>query len=254
MQEISRTLKNEEIYLPLVFFVAMGFIVPNYDSIHYFFLLNTCKLTVAEYDMLSIVPYVGLVFGTIIYLKVLRKIEVRKLVLASLIIRFLVTLAQIANVMRLNLKIGFNDFYYNLTLMAINRASLDCLCILPVTVMLTYVLPKPIEASMFAFIQACLCFSSDWGSTLMGAIICHLYRVDQNDDGSNYTQVLVIKLPLVITMVLMINFITLNQNIASLAHRMNQRTYIDIYGNDDEGQSNPRDQSSKNFSDKRKNI
>ena len=207
--------------MPLMFFIAMGFIVPNYDSVHYFFLLNTCDLTVPEYDMLCVVPYVGLVFGTIFYLKVLRNIEVRKLVLASLILRLLVTLAQIANVQRLNIKIGFNDFYYNLVLMAINRASIDCLCILPVTVMLTYVLPKPIESSMYAFVSACLYFSSDWGSTLMGAIICHLYRVEVDDDGTNYTQVLVIKLPLVITMILMINFITLNQNIASLAHRMN---------------------------------
>ena len=207
--------------MPLMFFIAMGFIVPNYDSIHYFFLLNTCNLTVPQYDMLCVVPYVGLVFGTIFYLKVLRNIEVRKLVLASLILRLLVTLAQIANVMRLNTKIGFNDFYYNLVLMAINKASIDCLCILPVTVMLTYVLPKPIEASMYAFISACLYFSSDWGSTLTGAIICHLYRVEADDDGTNYTQVLVIKLPLVITMILMINFITLNHNIASLAHRMN---------------------------------
>lgn len=142
MEEISKTLKNEEIYLPLAFFIAMGFIVPNYDSVHYFFLLNTCKLTVSQYDILSIIPYVGLVFGTFLYLKFLRNVEVRKLVLGSLIIRFLVTVAQIVNVKRLNVNIGFDDFYYNLMLMAINRASLDCLCILPVTVMLTYVLPK----------------------------------------------------------------------------------------------------------------
>ena len=63
---------------------------------------------------------------------------------------------------------------------------------------------------MFAFVAACLYFSSDWGSEMMGSIFSHLYKVTASDDGSTYIQVLVIKIPLLMTMILMINFITLN--------------------------------------------
>ena len=93
LHQIAKALRNEEIHRPLIFFLALGFIVPNYDNIHYFFLLNTCGLTVSEYDMLCVVPYIGLIFGTVLYLKFLRRVEVRNLVLASLLFRMLITLA-----------------------------------------------------------------------------------------------------------------------------------------------------------------
>ena len=165
----------------------MGFVVPNFDNAHYFFLLNTCNLTVPEYDMLSIVPYVGLIVGTFLYLNVLRKIEVWKLILASLLLQMVITGLQITNVLRLNLKIGFNDFYYNLIIMALNKASMECLCVLPMTILLTYISPRNIEASMFSLVTACLYFSSDWGSNLIGGMLCHFYGVNSKDDGTRYS-------------------------------------------------------------------
>jgi hypothetical protein len=106
---INRALANEEIHRPLIFFVLMGLVIPTYDNIHYYFLLNTCGMTTSEYDLLSILNYVGIAFGTLLYLKVLRQVEVWKLIFASLVIRVVVTVATLMNVLRMNLKWGITD-------------------------------------------------------------------------------------------------------------------------------------------------
>ena len=88
---IYRALRNEEIHRPLIFFLMLGFVIPTFDNIHYYFLLNTCGMTLTEYDLLSILSYVGVAIGTLIYLKFLRNVEVWKLIFASLIIRMIIT-------------------------------------------------------------------------------------------------------------------------------------------------------------------
>ena len=46
MKLIYRALRNEEIHRPLVFFLMMGFVIPTYENVHYFFLLNTCGMSI----------------------------------------------------------------------------------------------------------------------------------------------------------------------------------------------------------------
>ena len=49
-------------------------------------------MTLTEYDLLSILSYVGVAIGTLVYLKFLRNVEVWKLIFASLIIRVIITI------------------------------------------------------------------------------------------------------------------------------------------------------------------
>jgi len=64
---------------------------------------------------------------------------------------------------------------------------------------------------------------------MTGSLISHLYGVTNEDLGEKYSQVLVAKIPMILTMLMMINFITLNQDIANLSYKMNQKLYIDIW-------------------------
>ena len=89
---IWKALQNVEIHRPLIFFMFMGFIVPNYDNVWYYFMLNTCNISIAEYSVLNILPYVGIVIGTIIYLKYLKNVEVWKLIVLSLVLRMIMTI------------------------------------------------------------------------------------------------------------------------------------------------------------------
>ena len=155
----------------------MGCFIPTFEDVHYYFLLNTCNLTVTQYDILCIFPFIGTALGTVAYLKFLRNVEVWKLIVFSLILRGVITMVQIANVERINLVYGVNDFYTTVFTMMIERASTLCLCTLPMTVMLTYVIPKNVEAAMFAMVTACLEFSTMWGSDMMGGLLCKLFNI-----------------------------------------------------------------------------
>lgn len=67
---------------------------------------------------------------------------------------------------------GISDLHLNAFLMLIGKATLICLQVLPMTVMLMYIVPKNIEASCFATITAILTFSTDWAGDVVGAFIC----------------------------------------------------------------------------------
>ena len=140
----------------MIFFVMMGLVIPTYDNIHYYFLLNTCGMSTSEYDLLFILNFLGIAIGTVVYLSFLRNVEVWKLIFISLIIRVLVTIATLVNVLRINIRWGISDLQYNLVVVFLNHANVVCFSILPMTVLLTYVIPRNIEASMFALLTASL--------------------------------------------------------------------------------------------------
>jgi len=94
------------------------------------------------------------------------------------------------------------------------------------TVLLAYVIPKRIEASMYSLITAILYFSTDWGSQMVGSFICYVYGVDSSDTGEKYSEILVAKIPLLMVMILLTSFLSLNEDIANLAKRMRRNHYI----------------------------
>ena len=79
---------------------------------------------------------------------------------------------------------------------------------------------------------------------MTGSLISHLYGVNNEELGEKYSQVLVAKIPLILTMLMMINFITLNQDIADLSYKMNQKMYINIW-NSKEGNSDDEEEQNK---------
>lgn len=46
-------LKNKEIYRSLLFFIITGFILPNFEDVQYYFLLNDCNISQDDYDQLN---------------------------------------------------------------------------------------------------------------------------------------------------------------------------------------------------------
>lgn len=61
---------------------------------------------------------------------------------------------------------------------------------------------------------------------MVAALICYVYGVDKNDAGGKYSELLVVKIPLLLIMVLFIHFLSLNEDIANLAKRMRRNEYM----------------------------
>lgn len=86
---IGNTLRHKKILNALTFFFITGMMLPQFEDIQFYFLLNKCGISQAEYDMMNIFQSVGILSGIIIYMAVLTKVEVWKLVFSSLIFQFL---------------------------------------------------------------------------------------------------------------------------------------------------------------------
>jgi len=161
---IYDSIQNKEIYMPLIFFIVTGFMVPNYDDVTYYFLLNFCQISHQQYTYLAMNQSLGVIIGLIVYVKYLKNVEVWKLILASLCFNFLVNTIQYLNFLRINVNyFGIGDLPVNAFIMLVGSGTQTSLSVVPMTVMMMNVIPANIEASMFAFITAILTFSTDWG-------------------------------------------------------------------------------------------
>jgi hypothetical protein len=94
------------------------------------------------------------------------------------------SLATLANVYRVNLRWGISDFELNLAVMFLNKAVLTSLCILPITIAMMQVIPKNIEASMFAVVSATINFSMEWGGDISGAFVSHQYGITTHNKSN----------------------------------------------------------------------
>jgi len=74
-------MSQSEVYLPLIYFALQGIFLPNFDDLHYIFLLEQCGMQKYLYDMLNVLTYVGIIFLTVIYNRYLTNVEVRTLIL-----------------------------------------------------------------------------------------------------------------------------------------------------------------------------
>lgn len=125
-------LKYRQIYGPLLYLLAYALLLPTFDNVHYFFLLTTCKLSLAHYDILCILPYLGTACGTIYFLRYMRNIPMKQVVGRALWFQVVYTLLQIFNVKRWNTVWMLSDFWFNIPLFFFSKIIQVSLATLPV--------------------------------------------------------------------------------------------------------------------------
>lgn len=220
---IADAIKNKEIYMPLIFFVATGFMVPNYDDVTYFFLLNFCRISHEQFTYLAMNQSLGIIIGLIVYVKYLKNVEVWKLILASLCFNFLVNTIQYCNFLRINVTyFDIGDIPVNAFIMLLGKGTQTSLSVVPMTVMMMNVIPANIEASMFAFITAILTFSTDWGGQFVGGVVCSMLGVTGEGIGfNNFGKALILKNVLLVLSIGLVKIIPTNKEIKDLGEKLN---------------------------------
>jgi hypothetical protein len=218
---IWNNLQNRELYCPLLFFVITGLVVPNLEDVLYYFLLDTCKLSKEQYDILNMMQSVGIVLGTAMFIAFFKETEVWKLITFSFIAQIIEAILQYANVQRWNLAWNIPDFHFNIGLFMVGRATMISFSVLPMTVMLMNTVPKNIEASMFAVITAAITFSTDWAGDLVGAVYCDFFGIT-NKDLSKFGHIIRLKIFVVIACIFLISkLLPSNEEIKALGRRLN---------------------------------
>jgi hypothetical protein len=69
---ITNALKKEEIKNALLFFVITGLMVPSYEDITYYFLIDICHITQDQYDILNMYQSFGIILGIVIFFSFLK--------------------------------------------------------------------------------------------------------------------------------------------------------------------------------------
>ena len=120
--------------------------------------------------------------GVVAYINFFKKTEVWKLVLASLVFQFFESALLYCNIKRYNVVYwGISDLPLNMFSNLIGKATLICLGILPMTIMLMQVVPKNIEASCFAVITGILTLSTECSADIVGALFCDAFGITVKD-------------------------------------------------------------------------
>jgi MFS family permease len=76
---IADAAKNPMIYKTLVYFVLCGTMIPSFNDVGYFFTLNVLKFSKFTYSMLTLLSFVSLFCGTMVYNKYFKDFEIRTL-------------------------------------------------------------------------------------------------------------------------------------------------------------------------------
>ena len=111
------------------------------------------------------------------------------------------------NVRRWNIDyLGIPDFPYNIFLHMIGKATLLALMVVPMTCLLMKVIPKNIEASMFALVTGILKFSTDWAGDMIGGIYCNIFGVT-TDNLSEFHWVIITKICTIVLGLILTQFL-----------------------------------------------
>ena len=99
---------------------------------------------------------------------------------------------------------------------------------LPVMIMMTFVLPKNLEMASFQFYESILTLYMVWGQNLVGAMLAGLWGNSIRDEDFTYTysELLTIRVPLVLTIILVVNLIPFNKRFRFLQYRLTHKSMI----------------------------
>jgi hypothetical protein len=199
---ICNVLRYKEFNLPLVVFLIVGVALPNFDDLHYVFLTEKAGMEKSTYDFLNTLTYVGIIFFTFLYLKLLKDCQVWILVEVSFSLFLLMTSLMLANATRKNIEWGISDEVINGVIFFLGTNSISVLAILPIYVVLTYLVPNNVEASTMALISATFIWAFEVGAKISSSIYCVIFDVD-DDHMDNYPHILFAKIPAIIIMMIL---------------------------------------------------
>jgi hypothetical protein len=171
-REIREAMKIPMIYRTIGFFVMSAAVVPSYGEIQYFFNLNVVKFSKFTVSMLTIVSYVAILVGVIIFGRYFKQREMRQLLTWSLLIQAMGTFATLIFVLRLNVNyLGINDTLFIIFINAFTETTHFAFGQLPTLILIAKITPSHVEATVFAVLTGTFNLCNNFISPNVGVFI-----------------------------------------------------------------------------------
>lgn len=155
---LSTMLQKPAVYRPLLWFLSSYAVIPLLGSTMFFYQTQYLGLDSSVIGLVKVVGQTGLVAGTMLYNKKLKKVPLRKLFGGIQILLSLCMLSDIVLVNRLNVAMGIPDEVFVFGASAFVEAIAQ-FKILPFMVLLAQLCPAGSEGSLLAFFMSAQCLA-----------------------------------------------------------------------------------------------
>lgn len=136
----------------ILYLVASGFLVPSFGTFGYYFMMNTVGVSKFAYAMLTVLGYGCLLAGTQLFNKVFKDKEYRYLIIMDAILTIILSPLTYIFILRLNIEWGIPDMFMIIFTDTVSEILSMCFIFLPMSVIMTKICPKHIEATSFALL------------------------------------------------------------------------------------------------------
>ena len=154
IRDMQEALRIREFYSMILYLIIGGFLVPNFGSFGYYFMLDVVKISKFTYSMLTVLGFVCLFCGTLIYKKYFMEKEYRNLIMMDALISIMLAPLSFMFVLRLNLVWGIPDMFLIVFTDVVSEIVSQCFVFLPMSVVYAKICPKRIEATSFALLAS----------------------------------------------------------------------------------------------------
>lgn len=158
LTQLSEMLQKPAVYRPLLWFLSSYAVIPLLGSTMFFYQTQYLGLDSSVIGLVKVVGQTGLVAGSVLYNKKLKKVPMRKLFGGIQVLLSLCMLSDIVLVNRLNLQMGIPDEVFVLGASAFVEAIAQ-FKILPFIVLLAKLCPAGSEGSLLAFFMSAQCLA-----------------------------------------------------------------------------------------------
>jgi len=130
--------------------------------------------------MLTLLSFVSLLGGTLIYNKYLQNWEFRTLLQLSTLCSVIGCIINLLLVLRVNIMLGISDLAFVILTGIISDTMSLAFSFLPTLVLFSKITPFHIEATVFAMLTGVFNFVNNVGGPLLGSFITTKFGVDGN--------------------------------------------------------------------------
>lgn len=138
----------------ILYIMIGGFLVPNFGSFGYYFMLDVVGISKFSYSMLTVLGFACLFIGTLIYKAYFKGSEYRSLIMMDALISILLAPISFIFVLRLNVQWGIPDMFLIIFTDVVSEIVSQCFVFLPMSVVYAKICPRRIEATSFALLSS----------------------------------------------------------------------------------------------------
>eukprot|EP00850_Spirogloea_muscicola_P013859 SM000096S24888 [mRNA] locus=s96:317224:320327:- [translate_table: standard] len=175
---IWHAVRQPRILGPLLWFMASSACIPSLGTMMFYFQTNHLKLDAHFLGSARVVGWAGLMLGTILYNRHLKKVSLRKIFMWVHIGMALLTMADTLLVSRINLKLGLPDKLFVLGASAFGDA-VNQFKFMPFLVLSAQLCPPGIEGTLFAVFMSASNLGGN-ASGYLGACLASYLNIDGN--------------------------------------------------------------------------